>query len=65
MENGGNGKLIWRGCKQKRATKRTYERHVRVLQMRVTTIGGEHHALNCFFLLARETKYGTESCLQK
>ena len=61
MENGGNDKLIWRNCKQKRAAERTYERHVSVLQMGATTIGASITPLIAFFLLARETKYGTQA----
>jgi hypothetical protein len=60
MENGGKDKLIWRSCKQKRATERTYERHVIVLQMRVTAIGASITPLIAF-LLTRETKYGTQA----
>jgi len=64
MENGANDKLIWRRCKQKTATERTYERHVRVLQMRVATIGASITPLIAF-LLALGNKIWNTSCLQK
>jgi hypothetical protein len=60
MENGANNKLIWESCKQKTATERTYERHVTVLQMRVTTIGASITPLIAS-LLALQTKYGTQA----
>jgi hypothetical protein len=60
MESIENDKLIWRRCKQKRATEHTYDRHVTELQMNIATIG-TNITLLIAFLLARETKYGTQA----
>jgi hypothetical protein len=60
MESIWNDKLIWRRCKQKGATKRTYDRHVTELQMSTAPIR-TNITLLIAFLPARETKYGTQA----